>query len=729
MEKNDSNYNNVFLYSQLRELIKRNTQLQIINQIAKSITLEMTFDEMIEDVAVKLQRIISFDLMNLCILENGNLIVHRELPKGISVIKEGTLLEQETSWAWEVIRKRRFSIRTDIQNDGQAFTRALKLFGLKSIIIVPLIARTGIIGTLNLGSKNIGEYIIDDASFLQQVADQLALLFEDARLYQEEILLRKQWEDSYKMATSLMEEMEKRNLQLEIINNIAKNISVETSLEEIAGSIAELKKVVAYDLLNLCFLEKENSISNTVIEGTETQEQCISMCFVFDRIHSGPARVMSEKRMIVRPNISEDPYSFPEDIVLAHLNIKSQIILPLFVKGESIGALILGSHEPFTYKEEEIVFLRQVADQLSLCIENVRLYSEESLSKRAWEETFKAVTDMLIVINRKGKIVRFNKAVLELGKERQILPQVGQLWYEYFDPEQYDHVQSLLKEAVEKEQSANKRIHLPSGVVWDLSSFPILNKNSHVDEVVISIREVTERVNMEAQLIQSAKLAAVGEIASGIAHELNSPLTAIIGNTLLLERDAKIYPPEKGKLLDNIKKCGERCKNIILKLRAFVRQEKYSFESINMNDIVEGALALVSYEIEKNNTRIVKNFAGELPVVIGSSQHLEQVLVNLLINARDALRDCDVRDIYLTTGIEEQFVYIEVRDTGCGIEYGHLKQIFSPFFTTKVMGTGLGLSISQNIAQAHGGKLVVQSEIGQGSKFSLLIPIEEPEQQ
>lgn len=726
MEKGHSNSKNMLLNSQLRELIKRNMQLQIINQIAKSITLEMTFDEMIEDVAVKLQRIISFDLMNLCMLEHGELLVKRELPKGTTVLKEGTVLDPQISWAWEVIRKRHFSIRTDIQNDGQAYTRALKTIGMKSMVIVPVIARTGIIGTLNLGSKNVGEYTIDDANFLQQVADQLALLAEDARLYREEISLRKKWEDSYKMATVLMQEMEKRNLQLEIINKIAKNITVETSLEEIAGSLVELNKVVACDMLNLCFLEKEHSIiNNTVIEGDETHDQSISMCFVFDRVNSGPARVMSEKRIIVRHNIFEDPYTFPEDIVLAHLNIRSQIIVPLFVKGESIGALILGSHESFSYKEEEIVFLRQVADQLSLCIENVRLYSEESMSKRAWEETFKAVTDMLIVINRRCQIVRFNKAVLELGRARNIIPQVGQLWYDYFDLEQYDHVQSLLKEAFEKGQPVNKRIHLPNGVIWDLSSYPIYNKDSIVNEVVVSIREVTERVNMEAQLIQSAKLAAIGEIASGIAHELNSPLTAIIGNTLLLERDAIIHPPEKGKLLDNIKKCGERCKNIILKLRAFVRQEKYSFEPINMNDIVEGALALVAYEIEKNNIRIIKNFAGGLPEVTGSRQHLEQVLVNLLINARDSLQDRGIRNIYLTTGMEDRFVYIEVRDTGCGIESEHLKKIFSPFYTTKVMGTGLGLSISQNIAGAHGGKIDVETEIGHGSKFSLMIPVEE----
>lgn len=725
MEKDNNYSKNMFLNSQLRELLKRNMQLKIINQIAKSITLEMTFDEMIEDVAIKLQRIISFDLMNLCMIDNGELLVKRELPKGTTVLKEGTVLDPQISWAWEVIRKRRFSIRTDIQNDGQAYTKDLGLIGMKSMVIVPVIARTGIIGTLNLGSKNVGEYTVDDASFLQQVADQLALLVEDARLYREEILLRKKWEDSYKMATNLMQEMEKRNLQLEIINKIAKNITVETSLEEIAGSLVELKKVVACDMLNLCLLEKENSIiNNTVIEGSETQEQSISMCFVYDQANSGPAIAMSGKRVIVRPNIFEDSHRFPEDIVLAHLNIKSQIIMPLFVKGESIGALILGSHEPFAYKEGESVFLSQVADQLSLCIENARLYYEESMSKKAWEETFKAVTDMLIVIDRKYRIVRFNKAVLELGKDRNLLPQVGELWYECIDPEQYDYIEKTLKEAFETGQPVGRVIHLPSGLVWDLSSYPILNKDNQVNEVIISIRDITEKASMESQLVQSAKLAAIGEIASGIAHELNSPLTAIIGNTLLLERDAEIIPPEKGKLLDNIKKCGERCKNIILKLRTFVRQEKYSFEPINMNDIVDGALALVAYEIEKNNIRIIKKYGNDLPGITGSRQHLEQVLVNLLINARDSLQDRGERKIYLTTGVEEGFVYIEVRDTGCGIESGHIKQIFSPFFTTKVMGTGLGLSISQNIAEAHSGKVAVESEVGQGSRFSLMIPIE-----
>ncbi|HAA90054.1 MAG TPA: histidine kinase [Peptococcaceae bacterium] len=721
---NNSGSENSPFHAYLEEILKQNLQLEIINQIAKSITIEMSFEEMMEDVATKLQQIISYDLLNLCLLENGELVVKTAMPKDTPALNIGTVLDPQGSWSWEVVRRKQFSIKTDIQHDGGVYARGLFEYGINSFVIVPVMARSGILGTLNLGSRKLGAYKESDAHFLQQVADQLGLIIENARLYREEAMLREKWENSYKMVSSLMKETEKRNTQLKIINQIAKSITVEMSLEDILDSIADkLKTIISYDHLSICLLEAEG----LVIKASLPKEgQLLGKGAVFALDDSGPAKAINQKKIIFRPDIAASQVRFPEDRELLQLGISSGIIVPLIVKGKAIGTLILGSRVPYTYSEEDATFLEHVADQLALCIENARLYAEESKIKQEWEATFNATTDMIMVIDRECRLVRVNKAVEKLHVEFKKPIRVGEKCYLCFNPKGQECKNCPARCVFLTRRPVSQRFHLSSGRILDITAYPIFGDDGHVREVVNTIKDVTEKVNMEAQLVQSAKLAAIGELAAGVAHELNSPLTAIIGDALLLLRDEEVYSPDKRKLiLEDIRKCGERCKNIIQNLSTFARQEQYTFETLNLNDIVEDALSLVSYQIEKSCIKIFKELQEELPPVVGSRQHLEQVIVNFLLNARDSFEGKETRQIYIRSGRRGQYVYIAVEDTGCGIDPDQLDQIFTPFYTTKKRGTGLGLSICKKIADDHGGKIEVKSQVGKGSTFSLLIPVAE----
>lgn len=247
-------------------------------------------------------------------------------------------------------------------------------------------------------------------------------------------------------------------------------------------------------------------------------------------------------------------------------------------------------------------------------------------------------------------------------------------------------------------------------------------------ENILLFKDVSEKVKIEAQLIQSAKLAALGEMAAGIAHELNSPLTAILGNVQLLMREIKTGRP--GKMLADIYQCGLRSKKIIQNLLAFSRQEEYQFENIHLYDVVEDALGLVGYQLSVSGISIKKQTDSTLPHVRGSRHQIEQVLVNLLLNAKDALQGKDGPEVVIGTELVEvedrPYVSVYVCDNGVGIAEEHLSQIFNPFFTTKekTKGTGLGLSVSLGIAQSHGGLLLADSKEGEYSRFSLLLPIQ-----
>lgn len=232
---------------------------------------------------------------------------------------------------------------------------------------------------------------------------------------------------------------------------------------------------------------------------------------------------------------------------------------------------------------------------------------------------------------------------------------------------------------------------------------------------------------MEVQLLQSAKLAATGEMAAGVAHELNSPLTAILGNSQLLARELMEKDP-RHELAQNIVNSGKRCKSIIQNLLTFARQDNAPRENVSLAECIDQALSLISYQMDRQGIKITKQISGQRQEIFANKQQIEQVLVNLILNARDALEGKEDGGIIIRTGIIDQddreSVFISVSDNGCGISQQDQESIFQPFYTTKAdgKGYGLGLSVSLGIIQNHSGSIEVKSRKNQGSTFKLLLP-------
>ncbi|MED1913875.1 ATP-binding protein [Bacillus thuringiensis] len=253
---------------------------------------------------------------------------------------------------------------------------------------------------------------------------------------------------------------------------------------------------------------------------------------------------------------------------------------------------------------------------------------------------------------------------------------------------------------------------------------------SHVGVVVensLLFQDVNEKIKIEAQLIQSAKMAAIGEMAAGIAHELNSPLTAILGNSQLLMREMTDAP--EAPLMKDIYQCGVRCKKIIQNLLTFSRQEEYLFSTTSIDEVVEDVLGLIGYQLSVSGLTITREMSEPLLLFHGSRHQIEQIVINLLLNARDAVAGRESPHIVIRSFLVQEenssYVGLSVFDNGTGICVEQLSQIFQPFFSTKerTKGTGLGLSVSLGIAEAHGGKLFAESVEGEYSRFTMLLPL------
>lgn len=246
--------------------------------------------------------------------------------------------------------------------------------------------------------------------------------------------------------------------------------------------------------------------------------------------------------------------------------------------------------------------------------------------------------------------------------------------------------------------------------------------NSMMDEIERSNNKIK---TLQTQLIQSERLASLGEISAGIAHEINNPLAGILIYSNLLLEDTKDAAPEKENL-KRIMEQANRCKDIVKGLLDFSRQTEPKIELISINKYIEGALKLVENQALFHNIEIRRELAQNLPFIKGDAAQLQQVFLNILINAGEAMPQGGKIDVETNLSKDGNFIEIKFKDTGCGIPKKNLKKVFDPFFTTKPpgKGTGLGLSVSYGIVKNHNGVIDIESQEGKGTTFTIKLPSE-----
>lgn len=252
----------------------------------------------------------------------------------------------------------------------------------------------------------------------------------------------------------------------------------------------------------------------------------------------------------------------------------------------------------------------------------------------------------------------------------------------------------------------------------------VLERTIALEETNTKLQEsLAELKGAQEQLVQSEKLSALGELISGFAHELNNPLSSVLGYSELALGE-EICPDEIRMMLELVCKETHRCYQIVENLLSFARKRKPEKTVTDINDLCTETLQLLSYQLRVNNISVTTNLAHTLPCTMADSHQLQQVLVNLLSNAYQAMAEDQGRgELTVTTTHDDEDLYITISDTGPGIATAHLTHLFDPFFTTKPSGTGLGLSLSYGIIKEHRGDIRVSSQPGEGATFTLVLPI------
>jgi signal transduction histidine kinase len=267
----------------------------------------------------------------------------------------------------------------------------------------------------------------------------------------------------------------------------------------------------------------------------------------------------------------------------------------------------------------------------------------------------------------------------------------------------------------------------PVGVLAWLCGFALVSAVAILFvSVVLRMLRARERelLELEGQLGRSEKLAALGALAAGVSHEINNPVGVIRNKVQILRYRIQDGDPKEALLheLDTVDKHAERIGSVTAGLLAFAREQPFELQAVPINGLIEEAVSLVRAPFRAAGVRLTTRLDPQSPMVSGSQNHLLQVLVNLLLNSKDA--STTGGEVVISSLADAREVLVSVRDDGTGIEPEHLAKIFEPFFTTKApgKGTGLGLAISHGIVERHQGSIRVRSKVGQGTEFTVVLP-------
>jgi two-component system NtrC family sensor kinase len=403
--------------------------------------------------------------------------------------------------------------------------------------------------------------------------------------------------------------------------------------------------------------------------------------------------------------------------------------LPFKIKDRTLGYLGLGKTRQGGYlSSEDVDLLKTIAGYVSIALENARLY--ESVERQAVEQRalrdfsesiIESISAGVLSLNFEGRIESWNSGMEQLyGLKRS--EAVGRQLSEVFPTELLTEIPAHGK-APEAHSLYKFRLITATGrsLVVNVSATPLADLRGQVIGGLLIFNDLTERVSLEDQLIQADKLSSIGLMAAGVAHEVNTPLSVIASQGQMLMRQASPDDP-RWPALEKMVKQAFRASEIVNSLLKFSRVSGSEFTEIDLNKVIQETLSLVEPMLKTSKVSLNLQLASELPQVWGNSGKLQQVFMNLVVNARDAMPRGG--ELTLVTERENGVVRAEVCDTGVGIEPDHLTKVFDPFFTTKAKsrGTGLGLAVSYGIIREHSGNVVVESQPGRGSTFRLEFP-------
>jgi two-component system NtrC family sensor kinase len=405
-------------------------------------------------------------------------------------------------------------------------------------------------------------------------------------------------------------------------------------------------------------------------------------------------------------------------------------LLPLKVEDKVVGCLIMGKKQDGSFfSREDWELLTTISGSAALALENADLYSRESVRamemqrlKDYSENIIESLTVGVSVIDEDGVVIGWNRVLedqLSIRKEaalgNRLRDVLGPTTFSALFPPETQQDFRLLSEITLETAAGGKKI-------FDIARTPLLDNALRAYGTIIVFEDITDKIHLQQQLLTSEKLASIGLLSAGVAHEINTPLTGISSYIQMLQK--KLTDTHYAQILEKVETQTDRVARIIKNLLTFARSPSdASFQRVDLKQNIEEILSLIDYKLKNMNIRLELDLRP-VPPLYAQGERLQQVFINIILNALDAMPQGGVLGIGLSA--EGRAAVVRITDTGTGIKPEHISHIFDPFFTTKGVGkgTGLGLSISYAIIKEHEGHIQVRSDVGRGSTFTITLPMD-----
>jgi signal transduction histidine kinase len=604
----------------------KNIKISVLNEILKSVNSTLIIDDVLKTIGREIRRLIEFDRASIATLDEKSqqikLFARIKNTGQVDILRTGPLIISGSAISWAIDNLK--PVMLDISNDEQfTDTTLLKKSGIKSAIIIPMINKGVVTGIFYVGSQIENRYSDSDIEIMSQIAGQIAIAVENAKLY-------------WKTQTQALKE----TLINQIVSSIRKSLKIEDVLNT---TVKELGQTLNVKHCLFRYYSEANR-EYSIYEYSNNDKSSINSnfeSFLEDKLNTD---TLKNRDITIWKQtdklLSEDIKSFMED------NLVNTILLtPVNIK------------DPITHQDREVGIII-IAD---------------ASAQRDWH------TDDLNLL----KILT-------------------------------DQITVTVSQAILFEQTQKQKT-----------------------ELEITLKKLKET---QAQLIQSEKMASLGQLVAGVAHEINTPVGSIASNNSIFKKctdkiqkalSEEIADINKIKqlvsLIDETNKINilatDRIKEIVKSLKNFARLDESDLKTVNIHEGIESTLQLIRHELKDKiniNTRY-----GDLPPIECYPNLLNQVFMNIIINAYQSITDKGT--ISISTSCINNSVSVAISDTGSGISEEHMKKLFDPGFTTKGVGvgTGLGLSICYQIIEKHKGQILVDSKPGKGSTFTIVIPVKQ----
>jgi two-component system, NtrC family, sensor kinase len=563
---------------------------------------------------------------------------------------------------------------------------------LASELAVPMVHGDRSLGVLIVQSHQRGAFTAEDVELLSIIARQAAAAIDNARLFEAQ-------RDEREMAEAAAR-----------IARVA--LSSTTAADAASAILAILGDVVPIAGAAIGLLDREDSIVYVAASGT-------SASALDTRV---PLSASIAREVLPRPE--GESAAAPSDDAL----VRGGVVLPLAAKSRLLGVLAAAAAPANVLPQSATDALRRLAPSIALAID-VQLLGE---GRRHQHERERMLATALATMDQPVFVLALDRRVLYANDAA-----VREYGYS-LDELTSMSVDVLVASAVPL-RASDDFSGTPANVVIaehvhrrrDGSQFPATVALSFIRQdsgapigQVLSVRNLTEERRIAEQLRQSEKLAALGELVAGVAHELNNPLAGISAFAqLLLEEETLTDDQRESARL--IKRESDRAVSVIRDLLLFSRKAGPSRGPIDLNGLVQLTVRLRAYSLRSSGVDVETHLDPTLPELSGDDQKLQQVILNLIVNAEYAMRRATTKRLAIRTAREGDVVVVEISDTGAGMSEDTLQRVFEPFFTTKPAGegTGLGLSVSYGIIEAHNGTITVDSALGRGTTFRIVLPI------